>query len=300
MHFSFCLRQASRSLSLAPPSLRFLSFSVTKSKLNKTLLEQTRQSSIRSHCPSGLSVPAPGIFNPADMRSLLPSFKALSLFSEIPRKNGVFSGDPWNVAKNVWRFSGTLEMKLGNLNTKENVSLPYATIFRRLIHSESPKHFERRNNFRPMNFVKGIIEESGKDIRGSSQFTQHVTETNADIVHIKMLRNNTFINVTDSKGNTKAWASSGHLKELQGGGKVSRYAAEATAEFVGRRTRELGVKSVVMKVNGFTHFKRKRLAILSWKDGYSNSRSDQNPIVYIEDTTRRPHNGCRLRKKRRI
>ncbi|WZZ59652.1 hypothetical protein YC2023_059759 [Brassica napus] len=33
--------------------------------------------------------------------------------------------------------------------------------------------------------------------------------------------------------------------------------------------------------------------------GYSNSKNYQNPIVYIEDTTRKANNGCRLPRKRR-
>lgn len=125
-------------------------------------------------------------------------------------------------------------------------------------------------------------------------------EHNADIVHIKLIRNNTFVTITDSKGNKKAGASSGCLSEMKGGPKVSRYAAEATAEHIGRVARNMGLKSVVMKVNGFTFFKKKKQAILSFREGYTHSRGDKNPVVYIEDTTRRPHNGCRLRKKRRV
>ncbi|RDX57648.1 putative ribosomal protein S11, mitochondrial, partial [Mucuna pruriens] len=149
---------------------------------------------------------------------------------------------------------------------------------------------------RPMDFVRGIIDEDNF-MRGAA--SQYHYEQDADIVHIKMLRNNTFVTVTDSKGNVKLNGSAGSLKDLKSGQKLSRYAAEATAEVVGRRARGLGLKSVVMKVNGFTHFRRKRQAILSWREGYSaDSRGDRNPIVYIEDTTRKPHNGCRLPKKR--
>ncbi|CAF2099095.1 hypothetical protein HID58_018879 [Brassica napus] len=46
---------------------------------------------------------------------------------------------------------------------------------------------------------------------------------------------------------------------------------------------------VVVKVNGFTHFKKKRNSIVAFGSGYSNSSNDQNPIVYIEDTTRKAH-----------
>ncbi|XP_027925080.1 probable ribosomal protein S11, mitochondrial isoform X2 [Vigna unguiculata] len=153
-------------------------------------------------------------------------------------------------------------------------------------------------NSRPMDFVRGILD-GDNFTRGSSFEYQY--EQDADHVHIKMLRNNTFVTVTDSKGNVKLSGSAGSLKDLKSGQKLSRYAAEATAEVVGRRSRGLGLKSVVMKVNGFTHFRRKRQAILSWKEGFTaDSRGGRNPIVFIEDTTRKPHNGCRLPKKRRI
>nr|AFK37693.1 unknown [Lotus japonicus] len=153
-------------------------------------------------------------------------------------------------------------------------------------------------NFRHMDFVRGIIDEDGRD-RGHLSSPYHY-EQDADFVHIKMLRNNTFVTVTDSKGNIKLSGSAGSLKDMKSGQKLSRYAAEATAEVVGRRARGLGLKSVVMKVNGYTHFRRKRQAILSWREGFTDSKADKNPIVFVEDTTRRAHNGCRLPKKRRI
>ncbi|CAN1174882.1 Probable ribosomal protein S11, mitochondrial [Linum perenne] len=142
-----------------------------------------------------------------------------------------------------------------------------------------------------MDYVRSIIDES-------AQFTRlNANEGNEEVVHIKLLRNNTFITVTDQKGNTKAGglkASSGMVPELKGGPKLSRYVAEATSEHVGRKSREMGLRSVVIKVNGFTFFKKKRQAIMSFKEGFGHN------IAAIEDTTRKPHNGCRLRKKRRI
>lgn len=208
---------------------------------------------------------------------------------------------------------GSLSSRLSCLNLKENHSLACALSFRNFIHSGNSKNAEMENNSRPMDYVRGILEENGAGLFGSSQpfgrdffrdsQIQRVNlEKNADIVHMKLLRNNTFITVTDSKGNRKPGqrfsASAGSLPDQ--GGKSSRFGAEAAAEHVGRKTRDAGVKSVVVKVNGFTHFKKKRQAIMSFREGYTHSRGDQNPIVYIEDTTRRPHNGCRLPKKRRI
>lgn len=191
-----------------------------------------------------------------------------------------------------------LSRRLGDVNTSTGRNGGYFEgLSRRLTNNETgssdTRPFRRdvefgRNN-RSMNFVNGIMNDNRSGV-----------EHNADIVHIKIMRNNTFVTVTDSKGNKKMGASAGCLAEMKGGPKVSKYAAEATAEHVGRVVKGMGLKSVVMKVNGFTHFKRKKLAILSFRDGYTNSRSDQNPVVYIEDTTRKPHNGCRLRKQRRV
>ncbi|WJX20359.1 hypothetical protein P8452_09923 [Trifolium repens] len=84
---------------------------------------------------------------------------------------------------------------------------------------------------------------------GGYLYKQYQYQHDADIVHIKMLRNNTFVTVTDSKGNVKLSGSAGSLKDLKSGQKLSRYAAEATAEVVGRRAKGLGLKSsVVMKI----------------------------------------------------
>ncbi|CAN1239318.1 Probable ribosomal protein S11, mitochondrial [Linum grandiflorum] len=48
------------------------------------------------------------------------------------------------------------------------------------------------------------------------------------------------------------------VPELKGGPKLARYVAQATLEHVGRKSREMGLRSVVIKVNGFTFFKKKR------------------------------------------
>ncbi|XVF31422.1 hypothetical protein REPUB_Repub16aG0144800 [Reevesia pubescens] len=167
-----------------------------------------------------------------------------------------------------------LEKNFDQETVKENVSATYASSFQNYIRPSGQTDFGSRGNFRSMDFVREAVDG---DRRGN-------------------YRSYTFVTVTDSNGNKICGASSGQL----GGTKVPRYAAEATAEHVGRLARNMGIKSIVVRVKGFTHFKKKRQAILSFRDGFSNSRLDRNPIVYIEDTTRRPHNGCRLLKKRRI
>ncbi|XP_056174216.1 probable ribosomal protein S11, mitochondrial isoform X1 [Syzygium oleosum] len=187
--------------------------------------------------------------------------------------------------------------KFNNLRTR--MVNPSHLSLTRFIHTSTQKDVENSGGPRIMDYVRGIIEEEGKAL-GGFQFSRYNMEQDVDFVHIKLMRNNTFVTVTDSKGNKKIGASAGCLPEMKGGPKLSRYAAEATAEHVGRLSRSLGLKSVVMKVKGFTYFKKKRQAIMSWREGFTNARGNQNPIVYIEDSTRRPHNGCRLPKRRRV
>ncbi|KAL6556467.1 hypothetical protein OROGR_005755 [Orobanche gracilis] len=163
---------------------------------------------------------------------------------------------------------------------------------------EKGNDMNRRPPYNPQVESFQGMRENGNILNGRPPFHQTQLESNADIVHIKLLRNNAFVTVTDSKGDKKIGVSAGQLAGK--GGKLTRYSGEAAAENIGRKVRQMKTRSVVVKVNGLTYFRRKKDAILSFKDGYSNSRGDMNPIVYLEDTTRKPHNGCRLPKKRRI
>ncbi|XP_078178541.1 uncharacterized protein LOC144572738 [Carex rostrata] len=124
-----------------------------------------------------------------------------------------------------------------------------------------------------------------------------------DFVHFLLTRKKTFVTVTDVDGNRKTGASAGCLssQDKKGRGRSSRYAAEATAEHVGRAAKKMGVKSVVMKVKGSVFFGKKKRVIMSWRDGYRGEGiRERTPIVAIHDVTQLPHNGCRLPKRRRI
>ncbi|CAN6293327.1 unnamed protein product [Urochloa humidicola] len=104
-----------------------------------------------------------------------------------------------------------------------------------------------------------------------------------------------------ANGNKKTGASAGCLEDRKGRSRLSRYAAEATAEHVGRSARKMGLRSVVMKVKGASFFKKKKKFILGFREGFRGERvRDQSPIMYIHDVTQLPHNGCRLPKERRV
>ncbi|KAL7122646.1 hypothetical protein ACP275_01G056400 [Erythranthe tilingii] len=273
-------------------------------------------------------------------RSLLESTLRVGAYKLAPRVHGSGSSRPFDAfsqfPQNARAFSGltkkshfessilgNLCVKLGLVRVAENASLPYALNLRSSIHSGTKAEFEAGSNS-SIDVVQELLQDGINDgprsyqpqVRGftprfrdygqgysqdrrNGNFSNYeAVESNADIVHIKLMRNNAFVTVTDSKGNKKIGVSAGKLAGKAG--KLSRYAGEAAAEDIGRKVRQMKTKSVVVKVNGFTFFRRKKEAILSFKDGYTNSRGDTNPVVYVEDTTRKPHNGCRRPKKRRI
>ncbi|KAH0447221.1 hypothetical protein IEQ34_023957 [Dendrobium chrysotoxum] len=114
-------------------------------------------------------------------------------------------------------------------------------------------------SFKSINFVQSISEEDEQCSR----------KKNINFVHVLLIKKKTFVTVTDAKGNKKTGASAGCLEERKGRSRLSRYAAEATAEHVGRSARKMGLKSVVMKVKGSTFFRKKKKVILSWREGFS-------------------------------
>ncbi|KAL0329862.1 UNVERIFIED_CONTAM: putative ribosomal protein S11, mitochondrial [Sesamum radiatum] len=173
---------------------------------------------------------------------------------------------------------GNLGMKLGLVRGVENVSLPSALSLRSFIHSGKQAEVEAGGASRSVDYVQGILQERGPGLNGRTPLYQTQVESNADIVHIKLMRNNAFVTLTDSKGNKKIGVSAGKLAGKAG--KLTRYSGEAAAEDIGRRVRQMKTRSVVVKVNGFTFFRRKKEAILSFKDGYSNMRGDTNPVVH--------------------
>lgn len=122
-----------------------------------------------------------------------------------------------------------------------------------------------------------------------------------DFVHVLLKKKKTFVTVTDASGNKKTGATAGSLEDRKGRSRLSRYAAEAVGEQVGRSARKMGLRSVVVKVKGASFFKKKKKVILSFREGFRGERvRDQSPIMYIHDVTQLPHNGCRLRKQRRV
>jgi small subunit ribosomal protein S11 len=110
------------------------------------------------------------------------------------------------------------------------------------------------------------------------------------VAHVAATFNNTIITITDAQGNVIAWSSSGS-QGFKGSRKSTPYAAQVAAEDAGRKAREHGMETLEVEVNGPGAGRESALRALQ-AAGFV--------ILSIIDTTPLPHNGCRLRKRRRV
>ncbi len=120
--------------------------------------------------------------------------------------------------------------------------------------------------------------------------TTKVMNVKHAIAYIQSTLSNTIITITDLKGNTKNWSSSG-TAGFKGSRRSTNYAAQAAAENAARAAIQLGIKSVEVKIKGLGYGKESSLRGLQLGGLI---------ITKISDITPMPHNGCRAPKKRRI
>ncbi len=101
--------------------------------------------------------------------------------------------------------------------------------------------------------------------------------------------NNTIVTITDVDGNPVAWSSSGSIG-YKGSKKGTPYAAQLAAADATRKAQNMGVSQLDIVIRG-TGSGREQ-AIRSIQATGVNVRT-------IVDDTPIPHNGCRLRKRKR-
>ncbi len=102
--------------------------------------------------------------------------------------------------------------------------------------------------------------------------------------------NNTVISISDQNGNTLCWSSAG-TSGFKGARKGTPFAAQLAAKDVAIKAREFGVKYVDVKVKGPGAGRESAIRAL---------QADGLEIKSIRDVTPIPHNGCRVRKRRRV
>jgi small subunit ribosomal protein S11 len=110
------------------------------------------------------------------------------------------------------------------------------------------------------------------------------------VAHIRSTFNNTIITITDTSGNTLAWASAGG-QGFRGSRKGTPFAAQSAAEQVARRVMDQGMKKVDVLVKGPGAGREAAIRSL---------QAAGLEVSMIRDVTPVPHNGPRPPKRRRV
>ena len=110
------------------------------------------------------------------------------------------------------------------------------------------------------------------------------------IAYIQSTFNNTIITITDQQGNTVCWASAG-TAGFKGARKGTPFASQLAAKEASVKAREYGVRYVDVKIKGPGAGRESAIRAL---------QVNGIEIKSIKDVTPIPHNGCRVRKRRRV
>lgn len=108
--------------------------------------------------------------------------------------------------------------------------------------------------------------------------------------YIQSTFNNTIITITDQQGNTVCWASAG-TSGFKGARKGTPFAAQLAAKEAAVKAKDYGVRYVDVKVKGPGAGRESAIRAL---------QTNGLEIKSIKDITPLPHNGCRVRKRRRV
>lgn len=109
-------------------------------------------------------------------------------------------------------------------------------------------------------------------------------------IHIFASFNNTIITITDKKGNTVCWGSSGSAG-FKGSRKSTPFAARLAAEQAIKAATSMGLQEVDVYIKGPGPGRESAIRAVQALGLRVHSISDITPV---------PHNGCRPPKKRRV
>ncbi|MGL4942851.1 MAG: 30S ribosomal protein S11 [Thermoguttaceae bacterium] len=110
------------------------------------------------------------------------------------------------------------------------------------------------------------------------------------VAHIKASFNNTTVTITDGKGDSLCWATSG-TSGFKGSRKSTPFAGQMAAQQAAEKALKFGMKEVEVRVKGPGSGRESAITALQQAGLLVKS---------IEDVTPLPHNGCRPKKRRRV
>jgi small subunit ribosomal protein S11 len=141
---------------------------------------------------------------------------------------------------------------------------------------------------------KRIVKKTGGEFDGNLKTLSlsRVGKRKADsgILYIQSTYNNTMVTLTDKKGDTLCWSSSGSLG-FKGAKKGTPFAAAKVGEIVGEKAQLMGVKEVEVVVCGVGAGRESSIRGFMSRGVALSSIKDVTPI---------PHNGPRPPKPRRV
>lgn len=123
-----------------------------------------------------------------------------------------------------------------------------------------------------------------------SKKTEAVKRISSGRVYVTATFNNTLVTLTDGRGNTLAWSSSG-AAGFKGTRKATPFAAIKAVEAVAEKAKNFGMASVEIYIKG--PGPGRDAAIRALRNAGLN-------ISMIADVTPVPHNGPRAKKRRRV
>ncbi len=136
--------------------------------------------------------------------------------------------------------------------------------------------------------VKKAGEEGGSEAKSVSALSKKRVDTG--ILSVQSTYNNTKVVVTDTKGNTLCWSSSGALG-FKGAKKGTPFAAAKVGEILGAKALAMGIKEVSVTVKGTGSGRESAIR------GFIGKGIN---LTSVKDTTPVPHNGPKPKKPRRV
>ncbi len=133
--------------------------------------------------------------------------------------------------------------------------------------------------------------EEGGDAEGKASVSS-VSKKRADvgILSVESTYNNTKVVLTDVKGNTLCWSTSGALG-FKGAKKGTPFAAAKVGETVGTKAQAMGIKEVSVVVKGVGSGRESSIR------GFLSKGIN---LTTVRDATPVPHNGPKPKKPRRV
>ena len=115
-------------------------------------------------------------------------------------------------------------------------------------------------------------------------------EISYGVAHVQSTFNNTIITIADHQGCTVCWASAG-TSGFKGARKGTPFAAQLAAKDVATKAKDFGVRYVDVRLTGPGAGRESSIRAL---------QAAGLEIKSIKDVTPIPHNGCRVRRRRRV